>query len=181
MSSHPLTIAKSSKNLNLLRRNVPITRQLILLHGKEGSSQGFKANYLRQIFPDIITPDFNGSLENRLEQLAPIVGDQSGWTIIGSSMGGLMATLFTCEHPHQVDKLILLAPALVWSEFAGHIPSAVEVPTVIYHGQWDTVIPLKPVKALAAKVFTNLTFHTVDDDHMLQATMPKIDWQSLVA
>jgi pimeloyl-ACP methyl ester carboxylesterase len=31
----------------------------------------------------------------RLEQ---VIGDTSGWTIVGSSMGGLMTVIFACQH-----------------------------------------------------------------------------------
>jgi pimeloyl-ACP methyl ester carboxylesterase len=153
---------------------------LIFIHGLMSSSQGFKATMLRGLFPDMLTPDFTGSLEERMAQLAPILAAQSGWTIIGSSMGGLMGTLFTCQHPQQVQKLILLAPALTWPGFADRPPAPISVPTVVYHGRRDTVVPLGPVRALCKQVFTNLTFHAVDDDHRLRETVQAIDWPSLV-
>ncbi|PIZ26267.1 MAG: alpha/beta hydrolase, partial [Chloroflexi bacterium CG_4_10_14_0_8_um_filter_57_5] len=46
-------------------------------------------------------------------QLEAILGAQTGWTIIGSSLGGLMAALFATQAPGQVRKLALLAPALI--------------------------------------------------------------------
>jgi len=153
---------------------------LIFLHGRDSSSQGFKATMLRDLFPHILVPDFRGPLEERMAQLAPILADQSGWTIIGSSMGGLMAALFTCQRPEQVKTLILLAPALILPDFADHPPAPVFVPTVVYHGHGDTVVPLEPVRALCEQVFANLTFHAVDDDHRLRETVQAIDWSSLV-
>jgi pimeloyl-ACP methyl ester carboxylesterase len=158
-----------------------MTNKLILLHGLEGSSQGFKARYLRERFPHIITPDFHGTLQERMQQLAPILGDTPGWTIIGSSFGGLMGALFTCQHPDQVNRLILLAPALHRPDFAEHPPAPVATPTTIYHAQQDTVVPIAPVHAVAEQVFQHLTFHVVDDDHRLQATMQTIDWHNLLA
>jgi len=153
---------------------------LIFIHGLMSSSQGFKATMLRGLFPDMLTPDFAGSLEERMAQLVPILANRSGWVIIGSSMGGLMGVLFTCQHPQQVQKLILLAPALPWPGFADHPPAPVSVPTVVYHGRRDTVVPLGPVRALCKQVFINLTFHAVDDDHRLRETAQAIDWPSLV-
>ena len=135
---------------------------------------------LRDLFPRILVPDFRGPLEERMAQLAPILADQSDWTIIGSSMGGLMAALFTCQHPEQVKTLILLAPALILPDFADHPPAPVSVTTVDYHGHGDTVVPLEPVRALCEQVFANLTFHAVDDDHRLRETVQAIDWSSLI-
>jgi pimeloyl-ACP methyl ester carboxylesterase len=153
--------------------------RLIFIHGLEGSSQGFKATMLRGLFPGILTPDFAGSLEERMAQLAPILADKSGWVIVGSSFGGLMGTLFTCQHPEQVKKLILLAPALTWPGFADSLPTSVSVPTVVYHGRGDTVVPLEPVRALCEQIFTDLTFYAVDDDHGLHKTAQNIDWPTL--
>ena len=154
--------------------------QLIFIHGQESSSQGFKANLLRDLFPGITIPDFEGALEERMARLTSILGDKLGWTIIGSSMGGLMAALLTCQHPAQVEKLILLAPALTWPGLADGQLRPVSVPTVVYHGIRDTVVPLEPVRALATRTFTNLIFRAVDDDHRLRETVQVIDWPTLV-
>ena len=153
---------------------------LIFLHGRESSSRGFKATMLRGLFPTILVPDFTGPLEERMARLMPILAAKSGWVVIGSSMGGLMGALFTCQHPEQVKKLILLAPALTWPGFADHPPAPVSTPTIVYHGRRDTVVPLEPVRTLCERAFTNLTFHAVDDDHRLRETVQAIDWLSLV-
>src|SRR5689334_1591695 len=109
--------------------------RLIYLHGLESTSQSRKARQCATRNPGMLTPDFSGSLDERMEQLYPILGDKKDWTIIGSSFGGLMATLFTCKHPDQVRKLILLAPALLREQFASYLDlEAVSVPTVIIHG-----------------------------------------------
>lgn len=156
------------------------SKRLIFIHGLEGSSEGVKARLLRGIFPEILTPDVRGSLEERMTQLEQIVGEAQGWTIFGSSFGGLMAALFTCRSPEQVDRLVLLAPALIWPDFAADPPGPVDVPTVVYHGTRDEVIPLELVRALAEQAFSNLTFHAVDDDHGLYKTIHEIDWRDLV-
>lgn len=153
---------------------------LIFIHGLVSSGQGFKATMLRGLFPDIITPDFRGSLEERMAQLVPILAAQPDWVIIGSSMGGLMGAFFTCQHPQQVRKLILLAPALIWPDFANGPPAPISVPTTVYHGREDTVVPLEPVRALCEQVFINLAFYAVEDDHRLHKTVQAIDWPSLV-
>jgi len=153
---------------------------LIFIHGLESGGQGFKGTMLRGLFPDILTPDFTGSLERRMAQLEPILADKSGWVMIGSSFGGLMAARFACQQPEQVRKLILLAPALIHPDFAADPPGPVSIPTVIYHGQQDTVVPVEPVRALAEQTFVSLTFYLVDDDHRLHQTVQALDWSALV-
>jgi pimeloyl-ACP methyl ester carboxylesterase len=149
---------------------------LIFIHGLDGSSQGQKATLLRGLFSDMLIPDFRGTFQERMAVLGPILGSQPGWTIIGSSYGGLMGAIFTCEHPDQVRKLVLMAPALILPEFAQNPPMPVDVPTLIYHGRRDEIVPLEPVRLLAGQVFRNLTFNAVDDDHGLYKTAHSIDW-----
>jgi pimeloyl-ACP methyl ester carboxylesterase len=155
--------------------------KLIFIHGLEGSSQGDKAVLLRAIFPGMLTPDFPGKLEKRMELLLKLLGKETGWTIIGSSLGGLMAALFACRHPAQVRKLILLAPALMLPEFALHLPDPIDVPTLVIHGTQDTIVPLDETRRLAESVFTNLSFRIVDDDHRLFKTTQALDWCELVS
>ncbi len=154
-----------------------IPPHLIFIHGLEGTSQGVKATLLRGLFPHILTPEFRGDLPTRLVQLDHLLQAQTGWTLIGSSLGGLMAALYTCQHPDRVAQQVLLAPALIWPDFANQPPAPVPVPTVVYHGRRDAIVPLAPVQALAEQVFSNLAFHAVDDDHGLYATVHQINWQ----
>jgi pimeloyl-ACP methyl ester carboxylesterase len=153
---------------------------IIFLHGLVSSGQGFKGTLFRRVLPGILTPDFTGALEERMAQLYPIIGDQPRWAIIGSSFGGLMATLFTREHPEQVRKLVLLAPALALSEHRLDPHPPITVPTVVFHGKNDKVISLEPLRAICEQLFENLTFNQVDDDHRLQRTVQSLDWPALV-
>lgn len=155
-------------------------KRLILIHGLEGSSQGDKAVLLRGIFPGMLTPDFPGTLDERMRLLHSYLAEGEGWTLIGSSLGGLMAALFTTQFPQRVRKQILLAPALFLPEFADHLPEPVAVPTIVIHGEQDTVVPLAPTRALAEKVFLNLDFRVVDDDHRLFDTTQNLDWKKIV-
>ena len=156
-------------------------KRIIYLHGLDSNSQTYKAALIRAIYPDLITPDFTGSLEERMQQLYPILGDESNWTVIGSSFGGLMAALFATQHPGQVRKTILLAPALMFPEFAQNLPTKpITVPTILVHGRQDTVVPLGQITPLAEKAFRYLTYYIVDDDHRLHQTADKLDWKSLI-
>ena len=116
-----------------------------------------------------------------MAQLAPILGDKKDWTIIGSSFGGLMGTVFTCEHPSQVRKLILLAPALLRDHFASYLDlEPVSVPTVIIHGKEDDIVPLEPVRILAEKTFSNLQYILVEDGHRLHKAFDELNWKEIL-
>ena len=129
----------------------------------------------------MITPDFTGSFEERMKQLQPILGRKKNWIIIGSSFGGLMGTVFTCKHPTQVKKLILLAPALLREQFASYLDlEPVSVPTVIIHGMLDDVVPMDPVRSIADKLFTNMQHIVVDDGHRLHKAFEEIDWNEIL-
>jgi pimeloyl-ACP methyl ester carboxylesterase len=155
---------------------------ILYIHGSSGDkSQTYKARILRGIFPGMLTPDFNGDLPERMKQLKMILGTETGWTLVGSSLGGLMAALFAMQHPDQVRKLVLLAPALTLPGFTRSLASRIAIPTIIIQGKQDDLIPLEPTQRLAEKVFVNLTYIVVDDDHRLHKTVEELDWEKLLA
>ena len=151
----------------------------IFIHGLESSGKGFKGRFFKEIFPEILTPDFRGELFERMSELKKILKDSSDITIIGSSFGGLMGTLYTLENPLKVKKLILLAPAISFKKELFKNKQII-VETIIYHGKHDNIVPIEPVKKLAEVLFANLIFNETDDDHMLHKTVKKIDWKSLI-
>ncbi|NOZ48456.1 MAG: alpha/beta hydrolase [Chloroflexi bacterium] len=153
----------------------------IFIHGLLGSGQGFKGNFLRQRFPDMLTPDFPGTLDERMRRLGAILAQSAPWILVGSSLGGLMATMAAAAHPERIRRMVLLAPALIWPDFVRRLPPPIAVPTIIYHGRNDPLIPLLQVRPLIEQVFTHATLHEVDDDHMLHATMPLIPWEEYLA
>ena len=154
---------------------------VLFIHGSDSSSQTYKARLLRNIFPGMVTPDFKGDLPERMKQLEAILGTETGWRLIGSSLGGLMAALFATQHPGQLRKLVLLAPALTLPGFVKTLPTQIPTPTIIIQGTQDEFIPLEPTRRLAEKVFTNLTYIVVDDDHRLHKTAGAVDWKELLA
>lgn len=154
--------------------------RLIFIHGLEGSSQGVKARLLREAYPDIMIPDFRGSLDERMDKLYTLLGNSSGWVMVGSSFGGLMAAIFAGQKPQQVSKLVLLAPALIWPDFASSAPDPISVPVLLYHGRQDEIIPLDAVRRLAEQIFLDLDLRIVDDDHGLYKTAHAIDWAQVL-
>jgi len=157
-------------------------QRLVYLHGLDSTSQSGKARQFAARYPGMLTPDFTGSFEVRMRQLLPILGEQTGWTLIGSSYGGLMGAAFTHDHPSQVRKLVLLAPAIILPEFAARPDlHPVSIPTILIHGQEDDVVPSGPVRLLAEKLFTDLTYIPVDDGHRLQKAFVELDWDQILA
>jgi pimeloyl-ACP methyl ester carboxylesterase len=154
--------------------------RLLFIHGSDSSSQTYKAGLLRDIFPGMVVPDFTGGLPERMKQLQDILGTKLGWALVGSSLGGLMAAIFATQHPEHVRKLVLLAPALTLPGFSLSLTSQISIPTTIIQGTRDELIPLEPTRNFAEKIFTNLTYLVVDDDHRLQKTAQELDWQKLL-
>ena len=66
----------------------------IFIHGLESSNQGTKSIYFRERYPDMIIPHFTGDLKERLDKLGEILSGKSDIRLVGSSFGGLMASLF---------------------------------------------------------------------------------------
>ncbi|MFX1574676.1 MAG: alpha/beta fold hydrolase [Promethearchaeota archaeon] len=164
-------------------------KNIIFIHGLESSSQGFKSQLLRKIFPECLTPNFEQYtphfsikllLEKRMSQLSKILDKKNSWTIIGSSFGGLMGVLYTCNHPQRVKKLILLAPYLSTPLLNPKKVIPTYVPVIIYHGTLDNVVSMKKSRMRAQKLFKNLTYNIVDDDHKLQKTTKNINWKKIV-
>jgi len=153
----------------------------IFLHGLESSSNGTKATWFRAHFPDMLIPDFTGGLDNRLHQLESVLSGKERLVLVGSSFGGLMASLFTMANESRVKKVILLAPALNFPEFSKYPVRTVTVPAWIYIGNRDTVCPPAEVVPAARKIFANLSVQESDDDHLLRSTFYSIDWVTLLA
>jgi len=153
----------------------------IFLHGLESSNQGTKSVFFRERFPDMLIPNFRGSLPERMKKLNEILSDKSRLRIVGSSFGGLMGSIFAMENEPMVERLILLAPAINLMEFTDYHKKKISIPVWIYHGKNDEVIPLKAVEKIANTAFRNLSFHIVDDDHFLHKTFKTIDWDKLLS
>ncbi len=108
--------------------------QYLYLHGFASSPKSQKALYFAQSFqsefnislhvPDLCPEDFtNFTISSAIARAGSFLENtQQSWVIIGSSLGGLIAT-YLAEYFEQVERLILLAPAFdfvsIWSESLG--------------------------------------------------------------
>ena len=152
----------------------------IFIHGLESGNKGTKSIFFREKYPDMIIPNFTGDLEVRMEKLESVLSGKTGIRLVGSSFGGLMASIFAMRNESRVEKMVLLAPAINLIHFTRHIGKQVSVPVWVFHGTNDQVIPLEEVEPVARETFTDLSFNTVDDDHFLHKTFKTIDWDGIL-
>ena len=148
----------------------------LFLHGLDSSIGGTKAQWFKLHFPQVRLRNYSGDLDQRLGQLEEETAGLDQLILVGSSFGGLMAACFAIRHPERCRRLVLLAPALNFTEYQ---PPAVPLalPALLVIGQYDTVCPPDLVLPLARATFSNLEVRIEDDDHMLHRTFPVLDWQ----
>jgi len=153
----------------------------VFIHGLESSGRGTKGVFFRARYPDMLIEDFEGSLEQRLEKLDRVLAGREPLILVGSSFGGLMAAIYACRNSDRVLKLILLAPALHLDEFKPFTEKILDMPVSLFHGSDDDVVPPGPVLHIAEKIYSNLSYHLVKDDHALKETFPTYDWDALLS
>jgi pimeloyl-ACP methyl ester carboxylesterase len=107
-------------------------RQVFYLHGFASSPNSTKVGYFRERFrehdielrcPDLNEPDFATlTLTRMLDQLGAEVAMTPGAvTLIGSSLGGTLAVLAAAKYPGRVDRVVLLAPAVMFAKPGHHL------------------------------------------------------------
>ena len=152
----------------------------IFIHGLDSSNKGTKSVFFYERFPDMTIPHFTGDLKERMKKLKAVLSGKTNIRLVGSSFGGLMATLFAMENESRIEKVILLAPAINLMEDSTRKKTGISVPVWVYHGKHDGVIPWTQVESVAQGIFRNLSVHVVDDDHFLHKTFKTIDWDRLL-
>ncbi len=109
--------------------------RVFYLHGFASSAKSTKAAYfaerLRGYGIELRCPDFNEpdfatlTVTRMLEQLRrelPPAGAAPA-TLIGSSLGGMLAVLAAAEQPSRIGRLVLLAPAVMFAKPGHHLLS----------------------------------------------------------
>lgn len=152
----------------------------VFIHGLESTSQGTKGIFFRGKYPDMIIEDYFGTFEQRMTKLNTILSDKNDLILVGSSYGGLMASVYAFDNKGKIKNLILLAPALNRYEFNPYLTKRLHIPVTVYHGSSDDVVPPDLVRTIAESVFPDLRYHLLDDDHSLHNTFSLMDWNTLL-
>src|SRR6185369_6645108 len=108
------------------------------LHGFASSPRSTKVQFFTRTLaergidvrcPDLNEPDFRTMTMTRmLQQLeAELVAAGRPASLIGSSLGGALAILTAARVPHLVDRLLLLAPAVMFGDPDHHLLSREQV------------------------------------------------------
>jgi pimeloyl-ACP methyl ester carboxylesterase len=108
-------------------------RRVFYLHGFASSPQSTKAAFFAERLwargvavscPDLNQPDFASlTMTRMLDQLAREIeaaGD-APVTLIGSSLGGTLAILAAARLPKWIDRVVLLAPAVMFAKPGHHL------------------------------------------------------------
>jgi pimeloyl-ACP methyl ester carboxylesterase len=110
-----------------------MARSILYLHGFASSPESTKAQYLAERLrpfgltlrcPDFNKPDFETmTLTRMLEQLERELprADAQPAALVGSSLGGALAILGAAAFAAQIDRLVLLAPAVMFAKEAHHL------------------------------------------------------------
>jgi uncharacterized protein len=106
---------------------------IFYLHGFASSPKstkaGFFSEHLRARGVDVRCPDFNEpdfstlTMTRMLDQLAAEVArvDEASVTLMGSSLGGTLAVLAAERLGARIDRLILMAPAVMFAKPGHHL------------------------------------------------------------
>ena len=152
----------------------------LFLHGLDSSGSGTKGTFFSHYAPDMERPDFDGTLEERMEQLRSIVSGRGDLIVVGSSFGGLMGACLAQEQPEMFRRLIMLAPALNFADY--RVPKKkLPMETLLVIGRNDTVTPPDIVIPAARATFANLQVTIFDDDHLLHHIFRDLNWQYLLS
>ena len=108
-------------------------RRVFFLHGFASSSRSTKAGYFGQKLaslnvafrcPDFNEPDFTSlTMTRMLRQLGDELNQAADApaALIGSSLGGTLAILAAARFADRIDRLVLLAPAVMFARPGDHL------------------------------------------------------------
>ena len=133
---------------------------VVYLHGFASSSHSSKATYLGErlreagvevVTPDLNLPDFSTLTVTRmLDQVGVLLERANGpVTLFGSSLGGYVAVNAAARWPQRIERLVLLAPALDFSDQGLGAPGGASLADwqrdgqiVVFHFGYGRLMPI---------------------------------------
>jgi pimeloyl-ACP methyl ester carboxylesterase len=112
---------------------LPAAVVIFYLHGFASSAQSTKGRYFQERLADLgrplVCPDFNApefrmmTMTRMLDQLDQALAHSgpAPATLIGSSLGGTLAVLAAERFGGRVDRLVLMAPAVMFAKPGHHL------------------------------------------------------------
>lgn len=155
---------------------------ILWAHGLEGSPEGTKVRALRAAGFDLIAPDgrdlsLAARLDGLLAESARLAPQRP--VLAGSSYGGLACAWLAARHPERFRGVLLLAPALHWSEppvaDASALVAPSGLPVIVVHGIQDGVVPIQSSRDYVARSGAQASLREVEDGHPLIGSLPDIE------
>ena len=161
-------------------------RHVFYLHGFASSPKSTKVGYfserLREHGVDVRCPDFNQpdfatlTMTRMLEQLGAELAmlDGAPATLFGSSLGGTLAILAADRFAAQVDRLVLMAPAVMFAKPGHHLLP----PEKIDEWRRRGVVALLPLRRQRRAADLNYAFY--EDSLRYDAFNAAVDQPALI-
>lgn len=151
--------------------------KIIFSHGKESGPWGFKIKRLAELAKqhghEIDSIDYTDTMDQeiRADRLIKVLEKEQGdVALVGSSMGGYVSLVASCEYPTK--GVFLMAPALYIPGWAKQDYPTRTAHLEIVHGWSDEIIPVDLSIRYAKQA--DCTLHLISGDHGLNGVIDEV-------
>jgi pimeloyl-ACP methyl ester carboxylesterase len=151
---------------------------ILYAHDLDGSPADPLAWLLKAPKTTVVAPDgrFHG-LAYRIAGLRAALDQHPGATLVGVGYGALAALVVAAERPAEVHHLVLVGPALSWSEPPLFDASTLRLPrslaVTLFHGEDDDVVPVSVAREFAGR-WPGVRLVVLQDAHDLRSTRSEV-------